>query len=86
MEQPESNKVIKDSLSFKPEPPSRRLPTLIVGGQADGSILPGSYAECARIYSGEVKLYPGKPHELLFVPGWENIAGDIASWLNRVIA
>jgi alpha-beta hydrolase superfamily lysophospholipase len=85
MKQPESNKVIKDSLAFKPGAPSQRIPTLIIGGQADGSILPGSYDECAQIYSGEVKLYPAKPHELLFIPGWETIASDIVNWMNRAV-
>lgn len=86
MQQSESGKVIKDSLSFKAQPPAQQIPTLIVGGEADGSILPDSYKECARIYASEVKLYPAKPHELLFVPGWESIAGDIIAWLDRAVA
>jgi alpha-beta hydrolase superfamily lysophospholipase len=85
MEQPESNKIMKELLAFKARPPSQRIPTLIIGGQADVSILPGSYEECARTYCGEVKIYPARSHELLFVPGWQTIATDIVNWMNRAI-
>lgn len=56
-------------------------PVLVVAGRDDVAIPPRIQRKIARKYGAEFRDYEGHAHFLIWEPGWERIAGDVAAWL-----
>jgi pimeloyl-ACP methyl ester carboxylesterase len=57
------------------------FPVLVVAGADDAAIPPRIQRRIARRYGAEFRVYDGHAHFLIWEPGWERIAGDVAAWL-----
>ncbi|MDQ4080602.1 MAG: alpha/beta hydrolase [Gemmatimonadota bacterium] len=56
-------------------------PVLVVAGTNDVAIPPRIQRRIATKYGAEFRDYDGHAHFLIWEPGWERIAGDVAAWL-----
>jgi len=62
-----------------------RCPMLVVAARED-RITPAKMVEkVARKYQAELRVYDGHAHMVLLEPGWELIAGEVASWLDKEV-
>ena len=62
-----------------------RCPMLVVAGRED-RITPAKMVEkIARKYRAELRVWDEHAHMVLLEPGWELIAGEVASWLDKVV-
>jgi alpha-beta hydrolase superfamily lysophospholipase len=57
-------------------------PVIVVAGADDVAIPPRIQRRIARKYGAEFRVYDGHAHFLIWEPGWERIAGDVAAWLD----
>ncbi len=58
-------------------------PLLVLGGEQDATYLPSDVRATARAYGTQATLIPGIGHSMTVEPGWETVAGRIASWLTE---
>jgi pimeloyl-ACP methyl ester carboxylesterase len=56
-------------------------PLLLVGAGRDKLVPPGVVERTARRVGGDFRLYPNQGHWVLGQPGWQDIANDVAAWL-----
>lgn len=61
-------------------------PVLVVAGADDVAIPPRIQRRIARKYGAEFRVYDGHAHFLVWEPGWERIAGDVAAWVGPVVS
>lgn len=59
-----------------------RCPLLVVAGREDRITPARMVKKIARKYGAELRVYDNHAHMLLMEPGWQTIAGDIATWLD----
>ena len=59
-----------------------RCPAIVVAGADDVAIPPRIQRKIARKYGANFRVYDGHAHFLIWEPGWERIAGDVAAWLD----
>lgn len=57
-------------------------PVRVLGGAEDNIFHPGEVAATARAYHTTATLYPGRGHNLMHEPGWEEVAADVVAWLD----
>jgi pimeloyl-ACP methyl ester carboxylesterase len=57
-------------------------PVIVVAGADDVAIPPRIQRKIAKKYAAPFRLYDGHAHFLIWEPGWERIAGDVAAWLD----
>jgi pimeloyl-ACP methyl ester carboxylesterase len=58
-----------------------RCRVVVVAGADDVAIPPRIQRRIARKYRAQFRAYDGQAHFLIWEPGWERIAGDVAAWL-----
>ena len=58
-------------------------PLLVVGGEKDATYPPSVVRATARAYGTQAALIPEIGHLMAVEPGWETVAGHIASWLTE---
>jgi pimeloyl-ACP methyl ester carboxylesterase len=58
-------------------------PVLVVAGAEDVAIPPRIQRRIARKYGADFRTYDGHAHFLVWEPGWDRIARDVAAWLER---
>jgi pimeloyl-ACP methyl ester carboxylesterase len=58
-------------------------PVIVVAGADDVAIPPRIQRRVARKYRAEFRVYEGHAHFLIWEPGWERIAADVAVWVER---
>jgi alpha-beta hydrolase superfamily lysophospholipase len=58
-----------------------KCPVIVVAGTDDVAIPPRIQRKVARKYGAEFRVYDGHAHFLVWEPGWERIAGHVATWL-----
>jgi pimeloyl-ACP methyl ester carboxylesterase len=56
-------------------------PVIVVAGADDVAIPPRIQRRIAKRYGAEFRVYDGHAHFLIWEPGWERIAADVAAWL-----
>jgi pimeloyl-ACP methyl ester carboxylesterase len=59
-----------------------RCPVIVVAGADDVAIPPRIQRRIAKKYGGQFRVYDGHAHFLIWEPGWERIASDVAAWLD----
>jgi pimeloyl-ACP methyl ester carboxylesterase len=65
-----------------------RAPLLLVAGGADHIVPAGVVRRTARRYARssavtDLREFPGRTHWIIAEPGWEDVAGSIAGWLDE---
>jgi pimeloyl-ACP methyl ester carboxylesterase len=62
-----------------------RCPVLVMAGAADKVISPVTAGRIAQLFGQQVAFHvaPGHGHFLMLEPGWEDVAGHCASWLDK---
>jgi non-heme chloroperoxidase len=63
-----------------------RCPVLVIGCADDRYVVPRIARRLARKYGAPYWEYPRHAHFPQYEPGWEGLAGDIARWLDDVVA
>ena len=59
---------------------------MLVIGAIEDQLTPAKMArKIAQKYQAEYRVYSGFAHMLILEPGWEQIAKDIADWLESAI-
>lgn len=58
-------------------------PLLVLGREQDATYLPSDVRATARAYGTQATLIPEIGHSMTVEPGWETVAGRIASWLTE---
>ena len=58
-------------------------PVIVVAGSDDVAIPPRIQRRIARKYGAEFRVYDGQAHFLIWEPGWERIAAEVAVWVER---
>ena len=66
-----------------------RAPLLITAGEHDNTVPTGVAHAAFKKYAGNGAVtdfveFPGRSHLLITGPGWEEVAGHVAAWLDRV--
>ena len=61
-------------------------PVIVVAGADDIAIPPRIQRKIARKYDAQFRVYDGHAHFLIWEPGWERIADDVAAWLEAKAA
>lgn len=59
-----------------------RCPMLVAAGREDRITPVKMVRKIARKYGAELRIYDGHAHMVLLEPGWEEIARDMAAWLD----
>ncbi len=69
------------------DPSSVRCPLFVVAGGRDRATPPGVVKKVARRYGDRATFreFPAMAHWVLAEPGWEEVAGAAASWLEGVL-
>jgi pimeloyl-ACP methyl ester carboxylesterase len=67
-----------------PKPKKVKAPIMVIGGEKDYFFNPTDVNLTAQAYGVSATIYPGAPHNLFMVKGWENVATDISNWMKRV--
>ena len=62
-----------------------RSPMLVVAAREDRITPARMVRKIARKYRAELRVYDGHAHMLLLEPGWELIAGEVATWLDKEV-
>ena len=62
-----------------------RCPMLVVAGREDRITPARMVRKIAQKYRAELRVYDGHAHMVLLEPGWELIAGEVASWLDKEV-
>lgn len=58
-------------------------PVIVVAGADDVAIPPRIQRKIAKKYGAEFRVYDGHAHFLIWEPGWERIAAEVAVWVER---
>jgi alpha-beta hydrolase superfamily lysophospholipase len=61
-------------------------PVLVVAGAEDVAIPPRIQGKVARKYGATFRLYEGNAHLLIWEPGWDRIAADVATWIDQHVS
>jgi pimeloyl-ACP methyl ester carboxylesterase len=61
-------------------------PVLVVAGADDVAIPPRIQRKVARKYGATFQLYEGHAHFLIWEPGWDRIAADVATWMDQHVS
>ena len=69
--------------SIAVDPKRIACPMLVIAGADDVGIPARIQRKVARKYRATFRMYPGNAHFLIWEPGWDRIAADVASWLDR---
>jgi pimeloyl-ACP methyl ester carboxylesterase len=56
---------------------------LLVLGEEDATYPPSDVRKTTRAYGTQAALIPEIGHSMTVEPGWETVAGHIASWLTE---
>lgn len=62
-----------------------KVPVLVLGGTHDRVVSAQLSRFTANRYGAELVMYPDRAHWLFEEPGWERVADDVATWLERVL-
>src|SRR5438876_5139321 len=62
-----------------------QCPMLVVAGREDRITPARMVRKIAQKYRAELRVYDGHAHMVLLEPGWELIAGEVASWLDKEV-
>src|SRR2546425_8142488 len=62
-----------------------RCPMLVVAGREDRITPARMVRKIAQKYRAELRVYDGHAHMVLLEPGWELIAREVASWLDKEV-
>ncbi len=81
MDQRESWRLFLDVSFLRFRPPAKALPVLVLGGEADFTIRPDHFRETAARYGTSPVILPGRPHDLMLEPGWQDAAAFVLDWL-----
>jgi len=81
--QGESIRVALDLLGLDPlrRGDNHTLPMLVLGAEQDAFFSPGLIRDTARYYDAEVVIFPGMAHAMMLETGWEQVAAQLAKWL-----
>jgi alpha-beta hydrolase superfamily lysophospholipase len=60
-----------------------RSPVLVIAGADDVAIRPRVQRAIARKYGATFRIYQGNAHFLIWEPGWDRIAADVAAWIDQ---
>jgi pimeloyl-ACP methyl ester carboxylesterase len=61
-------------------------PVLVAAGAEDVAIPPRIQRKVARKYGATFRVYEGNAHFLIWEPGWDRIAADVASWIDQHVS
>eukprot|EP01114_Cavostelium_apophysatum_P021863 TRINITY_DN7741_c0_g1_i2.p2 TRINITY_DN7741_c0_g1~~TRINITY_DN7741_c0_g1_i2.p2 ORF type:complete len:117 (-),score=24.11 TRINITY_DN7741_c0_g1_i2:105-455(-) len=74
-------------LSFKyvdtTNPRNRRIPKLVVGGDADIIFPPSDVKGTGQAWGVEAKIFEGMGHDMMLEPKWEEVAEYITKWMKK---
>ena len=62
----------------------RRVPFLVLGGDADWTISAADVAATAKTYGAELSTFPGA-HDLMLEPGWDEVAARIDAFIQTKV-
>jgi pimeloyl-ACP methyl ester carboxylesterase len=68
------------------DPTAIACPLLVVGAAQDRLTPARVVRKIARRYGAEHREFPGQGHWVLGQPGWQDVATDVADWLDRLPA
>lgn len=63
-----------------------KCPVLVVAGADDIAIPTRIQRRIAKKYHAEFRVYDGHAHFLVWEPGWERIAGEVAVWMEQAVS
>ncbi len=69
-----------------PKPSKNKSPICVIGGELDTLISVREVQQTAKAYGVEPKIFPGMPHSLMAVPGWEAVAEWIDNWARKIVS
>ena len=83
----ESGKVYREMMfgQIKVDAAKVHCPVLVIGAENDRIISPGLAAATARRFHAELRMLKNHAHLFIAEPGWEKIAAETASWLDRYV-
>lgn len=83
--QEESSAVLLDMYAWNPFPPvpDRDIPILVMGAGDDLLVPEGQVHATARTLRTDAVVMPGMGHTMMLEPGWEDVAGQVAAWLDQ---
>jgi pimeloyl-ACP methyl ester carboxylesterase len=61
-------------------------PVLVVAGGQDVAIPSRIQRKVARKYGATFRVYEGNAHFLIWEPGWDRIAADVATWIDQQVS
>lgn len=70
--------------SVRPRPPLVGAPVQIIAAERDAMFSVRELSRTARAYGTEAVVIPGAAHDLMLGPRWEQVAGVMAEWLEKV--
>lgn len=80
--QDESYRAFLDMMTRLPRPGQVRVLVRVLGAAEDGIFTLGEVERTARAYGTTATIYPRMGHNMMLEPGWEQVAGDVVSWLS----
>ena len=80
--QDESYRAFLDMILKLPRPRRVSAPVRLLAGTADAIFHHEEATRTARAYRTTAQLYPGRGHNLMHEPGWEEVAADVVAWLD----
>lgn len=81
---PESGRVYREMMfgAIRVDPARVRVPVLVLSGDRDRIISTGLARATAGRIKADLRLLPGKGHLLFAEPGWQDLAAEVARWLD----
>jgi pimeloyl-ACP methyl ester carboxylesterase len=61
-------------------------PVLVIAGADDVAIPPRIQGKVGRKYGATFRVYEGNAHFLIWEPGWDRIAGGVATWIDQHVS
>ncbi|MDP9166256.1 MAG: methyltransferase domain-containing protein [Actinomycetota bacterium] len=65
----------------RPKPERVSTPTLVLGGEDDGTFTTQEVHATAKAYRTHATLFPWMGHNMMVEPGWRDVADHICAWL-----
>jgi pimeloyl-ACP methyl ester carboxylesterase len=84
---PESGRVYREMMSgaIRIDAGKVRAPVLVLSGDRDRIISTGLARATARRLKADFRILPGRGHMLFAEPGWQDVAGEVAKWLDAKV-
>ena len=81
--QAESHRIAAELMApAQPSPPEKKMPVLVLGGDADIFLPTSAFRETATFFGGDMEILKGAPHGLMIDPHWWRPSADaILAWL-----